>query len=504
MESNLRILHLDIDADVSEAVRKTLTAGAGGFGLKIDRVERPAEFRKAVESHDYDLILSAWSLPEADGMEALRFARQSPPCPPFIFLVDVIAPEQAVDAVKAGADNVVLKTGLDRLRPAVTQAFDARRPQPAPPRPDHIVESDRRKDELLAMLVHALRNPLAPMRSALEVLRLIGAHDPALKHHTDIIDRQVSYQARLIGDLFDISRILEGKMEMRKSPIDLNDVLAQAVELSLPPVELRRHKLNMLVEGRPLRVEADPDRLVQAISALLANSVKFTEQDGQIWLEAKAEDGTIIVKVRDTGMGIAPEMLPQIFDLPIELGRDRSRGGLGVGLTLVKQIIDLHGGSIEARSEGIGCGSEFVIRLPAFIDEKTGNAPHAQGFTPAWSPMRRILVVDDVADSAESLADLLILWGHDIQTAHDGPTAIKVAHAFQPEVVLLDIGMPGMDGYQVARTLREMKECADALLVAMTGYGQEEDRELALQAGFDRHLTKPVELEELQKILTSF
>lgn len=497
---NLRILHLDIDADASESIRRLLADGESG--IKIDRVERMAEFQPAVASHDYDLILSAWTLPETDGMQALQTTLNYPPSAPFILVVDSINPEQAVDVIKAGADDIVLKSDLSRLLPSIERALQSHETGPA--KPDNIVEADRRKDEMLVMLVHELRNPLAPMRSAVEVLRLIGAHDPALKHHTDIIDRQISYQARLIGDLFDISRILEGKMEMQKSPIDLNDVLTQAVELSLPPIEVRRHKLNMNVHGKPLRVEGDPDRLVQAIGALLANSVKFTEKDGEIWLEATADDGRVVVRVRDTGMGIAPEMLPHIFDLPIELGRDRSRGGLGVGLTLVKQIVDLHGGTIEAHSDGLGRGSEFVITLPALAEGRIAGKPRAPVFTPSWSPMRRILIVDDVADSAESLADLLILWGHDIQTAHDGPTALKVAHAFQPEVVLLDIGMPGMDGYEVARKLREMEECADALVVAMTGYGQDEDRELALDAGFDRHLTKPVDLEELQKILTSF
>ncbi|MEN6624915.1 MAG: response regulator [Candidatus Sumerlaeia bacterium] len=500
MDGIFRVLHLDPDAAATGLAQANLSTLYSE--IEIDCVDRFEAFMDALARHRYALVLSGWGLPGGMCRQSLEHVRREEPGLPFIVFADEsIGLDEAVHAVKLGADDVVFKNRPGRLAQAVRGALEAHKPVPEP---ENIADANRRKDEMLGMLVHELRNPLAPMRSALEVLRLIGAHDPALKHHTEIIDRQIGYQARLIGDLFDISRILEGRMEISKQSTDLNDVLTQAVELSLPPLELRRHKLTMNVPPMPLRVEADPDRLVQAIGALLSNSVKFTEQGGQIWLEASVEDDQAVIKVRDTGMGMLPEMLPRIFELPIELGRDRSRDGLGVGLTLVKQIVELHNGTIEARSEGLGRGSEFVIRLPMAGEERVAGKPRAAVFAPAWSPMRRILVVDDVADSAESLADLLILWGHDIQTAHDGPTAIKVAHAFQPEVVLLDIAMPGMDGYEVARKLREMEECADALLVAMTGYGQEEDRNRALDAGFDRHLTKPVDLEELQKLLTSF
>lgn len=367
-----------------------------------------------------------------------------------------------------------------------------------------LAEEGRRKDEFLATLSHELRNPLAPLRNALHVLRHADADGPTFEKAHDVAERQVRHLARLVDDLLDISRITRGKVELRRAPVDLASAVAEAVETVRPLVEARRHELSVLLPAETLRLEADPIRLEQVLANLLTNAAKYTEPGGRIWLTAERDDSEVVLRVRDTGVGIPAAMLARVFDLftQVEGSSEHSQGGLGIGLTLVRSLVEMHGGNVEARSEGLGQGSEFVVRLPALPETYAGQA---KGKGSAWEPGKsralRVLVVEDNVDAAKSLAILLRLWGHEVHLAPDGPAALEMARVHRPEVVLLDIGLPGMDGYEVARRLREQGGPHRPLLLAMTGYGREEDCRRAQEAGFDRHLVKPVDLEELEGLL---
>jgi PAS domain S-box-containing protein len=362
-------------------------------------------------------------------------------------------------------------------------------------------EADRRKDEFLAMLAHELRNPLAPIRHAAQVFRLLAPAEPNLQRAQDMIERQVQEMTRLVDDLLDVSRITRGKIGLTREPLDLAVVIAAAVETSRPLIDAHRHQLLVSLPGEPLGVEADATRLAQVISNLLNNAAKYTSEDGHIWLTVEACPGEAVVRVRDDGVGIPPDLLPQVFDLFVQGDRSlaRSEGGLGIGLTVVKSLVEMHGGSVEARSEGPGKGSEFIVRLPAVEMQPAPAKRDDEGGLSG--PSRRVLVVDDNEDVAHSLALLLQIKGHEVRTAHDGLTALNVAGEFLPEVVLLDIGLPTMDGYEVARRLRQQTGLENVVLVAVTGYGQEEDRRRAEEAGFDAHLTKPAEPAALQRLL---
>jgi signal transduction histidine kinase len=475
-------------------------------------------------------------------------------------------------------------------------------------RAEELAEADRRKDEFLAMLAHELRNPLAPIGNAVKVLQLAGSADPVLMRARAILDRQVRHMSRLVDDLLDVSRITRGLIQLDPEPLDLVALTEQAVEMARPALDGRQHQLTLTLPPEPLWVEADPIRLEQVVANLLNNAIKYTEPEGRIWVHLAVEsegargrggDGATgrqgdegspdlgsshhagslprpavpspprplapsppppvaVLRVRDTGIGMSPEMLPRVFDLFAQADRslDRSQGGLGLGLTLVRRLVEMHGGSVAARSDGPGRGSEFLVRLPVIQgsgvrgqgserqgsgvrgqgSERQGSGvrgqgsgkteasapeltpdpspltPGAQRLTPDPSPLTpgaqrltpavRVLVVDDNVDAAAMLAELTELWGCETQVAHDGPAAIEAARAYQPEVVLLDIGLPGMDGYELARRLREQGGLKGALLVAVTGYGQEEDRRRSRAATLDDHLTKPVDPEALRQLVT--
>ncbi len=363
-------------------------------------------------------------------------------------------------------------------------------------------EADRRKDEFLAMLSHELRNPLAPIRNALHLMKLPGANSEAVEHARQMTERQVAHMVRLVDDLLDVSRIMQGKVELRKEPAELAGVIASAVETAQPVIDAAGQQLLVSVPDEPLRLEADPVRLAQAIGNLLHNAAKFSQRAGRIWLTAGREGGEAVVRVRDEGAGIHPDLLPSIFDLFVQGDRslERSQGGLGIGLTLVRKLIEQHGGTVTAHSAGPGKGSEFVVRLPGLLPASV-PAPAAGAAPPAHAAPRRVLVVDDNVDAAESTAMLLRMWGHEVRLAHNGPEALRAAEPFRPEVVLLDIGLPGMSGYEVARRLREQPGSRDAVLIAVTGYGHEDDRRTSAGAGIDYHLTKPVDPEVLEPLL---
>lgn len=367
-------------------------------------------------------------------------------------------------------------------------------------------DADRHKDEFLAMLAHELRNPLAPVRNAVTVLQYAGSTDPRLQRQSGIISRQVTHMARLLDDLLDVSRITRGKIVLQKQPVHLTDVLAHAVETATPLVQSRNQTLHVTDPPDKLLVEGDPDRLAQVVGNLLNNALKYTHEGGEIWLEAKREGGQAVICVRDNGMGIAPEMLPRIFELFAQADRTlgHAQGGLGIGLTMVHRLVQMHGGTVDAHSAGLGYGSEFIVRLPALPEP--GELP-AHPTEPALKNQnrdrqtRRILVVDDVVDAADTLAEVLELWGHEVHKVHDGEAAVEAVRQLHPEVVLLDIGMPGMDGFEVARVLRREHPNQPMLLVALTGYAQDSDRQEALRAGFDAHLSKPVDLDTLRTVL---
>jgi two-component system CheB/CheR fusion protein len=363
--------------------------------------------------------------------------------------------------------------------------------------------ADRRKNEFLSMLAHELRNPLAPIRNALEIWRRGDAGKTAERQAQAMMDRQLRQEARLLDDLLDVSRISRGTIVLKKRPVDLTHFVAQTVNDARPQFDAYRHKLTLSLPEHALPVEGDPARLQQIVSNLLNNAVKYTPPGGRITLTLAREGRDAVLKVADTGIGISPELLPSIFDLFVQADKslDRAESGLGIGLTLVRRLVELHGGHIDVRSGGSGKGSEFTVRLPALpgtaLPTASAEAEAAEGKPVA---RRRILIVDDNTDTAESMALLLQLEGHEVRTAFDGPGALDAAKIFHPQIVLLDIGLPGLDGYEVARRLRALPEPETPLLVAMTGYGQAEDRGRSHAAGFDEHLVKPVDLDRLKAL----
>jgi len=369
-------------------------------------------------------------------------------------------------------------------------------------RAEELAEADRRKDEFLAMLAHELRNPLAPVRNAVQILQATRTDDPVVVRLTEMLSRQVRHMAHLVDDLLDVSRITRGKVDLQKEHVILTDVVSRAVEIARPLIETRRHDLNISLPPDPILIEADPTRLTQILGNLLNNAAKYTEDGGHIWVSAIRDHCDVVVSVRDSGIGLAPEMLSRVFDLFTQENRtiDRSQGGLGIGLTLVKRLVEMHAGTVRATSDGPGRGSEFVVRLPALpaCQDVTTDAKPSE---PPVASSRRLLIVDDNVDSAESMAELLTLVGHQVRTAHDGPAALREAQAHRPEFVLLDIGLPRMDGYEVARRMRDNPDLRSATLIAMTGYGQDEDRRKTHEAGFGYHLVKPLNLEEVSRIL---
>lgn len=374
-------------------------------------------------------------------------------------------------------------------------------------------ERDAAKDEFLATLVHELRNPLGPIRTAVELMKLAPEDPQVAVSSREIIERQLARMVRLLDDLLDLSRVSQGVVELRRARLPLAQVLRDAVEASRPLIVQFAHLLTVTLPEDDVCIRADPTRMVQVFTNLLGNAARFTPRGGRIELSARPVAGDrVVVSVCDSGLGIPREMLTSVFDTFVQVERSQAQvgGGLGIGLTLVRRLVELHGGSVEARSEGLGCGSELLVRLPLAQEVETESEPEVTlRKRPASPPRvepeeprrRRIVVADDNIDAAESLSQMLRMVGHETRTAHDGEDAFRVACEFQPDAMVLDIAMPGLDGHDLARRIRQQPWGSDALLIAATGWGQARNKRESRDAGFDHHLVKPIEFAALDKLL---
>ena len=364
-----------------------------------------------------------------------------------------------------------------------------------------LIAADHRKDEFLATLAHELRNPLAPIRTGLDILRLRSGDAQATQRATDIMERQLRQMVRLVDDLMDVSRINTGKFAIKTGRVELKAVVNDALEVVRPYVELHGHELVIDLPDRPVFLHGDATRLAQILSNLLNNAAKYTNRGGRVSLKATVEERTLVVVVSDTGIGIAPDMLDTVFEMFVQVDStlERSSAGLGVGLSLARKLVELHGGAIEAHSAGLGHGSQFVVRLPIVVDPELPAKPTPASFISAET--YRILLADDNVDFVNSIGALLTAMGHSVVITHTGPDALAAAKRFCPDYAFLDIGLPQMSGYDLARHIRELPCCAMTVMIAVTGWGQEKDRQLAFEAGFDHHMVKPVRFEQIEEIL---
>ncbi|MEO6709586.1 MAG: response regulator [Planctomycetota bacterium] len=366
-------------------------------------------------------------------------------------------------------------------------------------------DADRRKDEFIAMLAHELRNPLAPIVNGLEMMRLKQLNDPQLVWCRDVITRQVAHLTRLVEDLLDVSRITQGKIKLQTAEVELTKVIERAIETVRPLMDAHNHVLSVHMPADPVVVQGDAMRLAQILSNLLSNAAKYTHDRGKIQLHVSCTDSNVHIRVKDSGVGIPAEMMPKMFELFVQFERtlDRSQGGLGIGLALVKRLVELHGGDVSVHSEGSGRGSEFIVQLP-LIPARAADVPkpsEEDSTTSSAVPGRKILVVDDNVDAADALAMLLRHTGHRVQTAHSGADAVSQTQRFLPQVIFLDLGMPGMNGYEAAELIRKLPRGGEIMLVALTGWSQTDAREATRRAGFDLHLVKPIDHAALQKLL---
>ncbi|MCS0584264.1 ATP-binding protein [Massilia pinisoli] len=361
--------------------------------------------------------------------------------------------------------------------------------------------ADRRKDEFLATLAHELRNPLAPIRTGLDILRLRSGDAQATQRATDIMERQLRQMVRLVDDLLDVSRINTGKFTIKSGRVELKAVVNDALEVVRPYIELHGHELTIDLPDRPVFLNGDATRLAQILSNLLNNAAKYTNRGGRVGLKATVDDRTLNLVVSDTGIGIAPDMLDTVFEMFVQVDStlERSNAGLGVGLSLARKLVELHGGTIEAHSAGVGHGSQFVVRLPIVVEPELPAKPTPMSFISAET--YRILLADDNVDFVNSIGALLTAMGHSVVITHNGPDALAAAKRFCPDYAFLDIGLPQMSGYDLARGIRDLSCCTMTVMVAVTGWGQEKDRQLAFEAGFDHHMVKPVRFEQIEEIL---
>jgi signal transduction histidine kinase len=485
----VRVLLIDDDEEDYILTRELLSDSTDTrFDLKW--VSTYSEAVDVLRRGDSDVYLIDYRLGSHDGLELLKHFARSPL--PMIILTGEDDRSIDLEAMRCGAMDYLVKgqINIQLLERSIRYAIARKRTE----------EALRHKDEFLAMLAHELRNPLAPILAALHILELPQIDEARARRAREIMNRQVGHMARLVDDLLDAARIMRGRIELHKQPHEMMNIVDHAIETARPVMNAQGHRLVLNAPHRPIPVEADAVRLSQAIANLLTNAAKYTEKERRIFVTVAAEGDDAVVRIRDQGVGIEPDLLPRIFDLFVQGERAlaRSQGGLGIGLALVKRLVELHGGAVTAFSEGRGKGSEFVVRIPMTFDYVRDEK--APALIIPTRP-RNVLVVDDNVDSAECVGAMLELNGHQVQVVHDGFAAIEAARHQKPDVILLDLGLPGRDGYEVARILRNDADLKKAKIVAVTGYGSDEDRLRSEQAGMDIHLTKPVDPDRLEEII---
>jgi signal transduction histidine kinase len=489
--------------------------------LRVEVVSSAADVLTRLSEAEFDLVLIDLRLPEMNALELLKEVKARGLLVPFIVVTGGGDEAAAVASLKLGAYDYIVKRDdyLTRLPHAIEHAVArcqfaqinrrlqkelAERQRAEAALREHaaaLADVARQKDEFLAMLSHEMRNPLAPIRTALELLGRAGLKDGTSADAYDVIDRQITHLSRLLDDLLDVARITTGRVNLRMETIDVLRVVEDAIDSTRDLILARRHRFDTSLPEAPLTIRGDPTRLAQVLVNLLNNAAKYTAEAGTIRLRVTSEDGHAVVRVTDTGAGIPPRLLPKIFDLFTQDDRtlDRAEGGLGLGLTLVRRITELHGGSVAVHSEGRGRGSEFTIRLPLHAGDVMSTRAVRVPSQPSH-PLR-YLVVEDNVDAARMLELALTIEGNDVRLAVDGSDAIASAAAFRPDVIVLDIGLPRMNGYDAARAIRQLPGLADVHIIAVTGYGQNADYEKSREAGVDIHLVKPVDLDELLRIV---
>lgn len=521
----LDVLIIEDNPGDARLIREML-AEAEVARFRTEVVASLAEGLERLDVDGADVVLLDLSLPDSLGLDSFKGVRDEVPDVPVVVLSGHEDEELAARAVHEGAQDYLVKGQVNAalLGRSLRYAVERQRiEEQLRHRAEELREADRRKDEFLAMLAHELRAPLPPMLAAVEVLGNEDAEPEAVAWARETVERQIGNLARLLEDLLDVSRIVHGKITVQKEPVRLVDVVRAAVDTVAPLIDRRDLRLSVAEPEAPGWLDADPTRLEQVLVNLLQNAVAYSEPGGRIWLEAAVEGEHARIRVRDDGAGMEPEFLERVFE-PFTQARpaqERASGGLGLGLALVRSLVELHDGTVSARSDGPGRGSEFEVRFPtggvsapgsdspagagAAGEDAAVAGPAGEGAAAAGpgdgGRKLRVLVVDDDRDSARGLALLVDEWGHEVHVAYDGPGGLRLAREHPPEVALLDIGMAGMDGCELARELRSDATTSDAVLWAVTGYGREEDERRSREAGFDRHLKKPVPLPKLRRLL---
>jgi signal transduction histidine kinase len=504
--SETQVLLVEDEPGYARFLREVLADAEDG-PYRISAVSSLADALARLAAATFDIVLLDLGLPDADGTEALLRVGDAGPDVPIVVLSALNDLDVALESMRIGAQEYLVKGQAENvlLPRAIRYAIERKRLQAAAATARAEAErANAVKDDFLAMLGHELRNPLAPIVNALGLLRRRAG--PQFERERSIIDRQVRHLIQLVDDLLDVSRIARGKVELHPTTVDVADIVSDGLEIARPVLDERGHTVQTEAPRGDLFVDGDRARLAQVVANLLTNAAKYTNRGGSIAIRAHADGASVAVSVRDNGVGIPASLLPRVFDLFQQGERplDRTAGGLGLGLAIVKSIVTLHGGTVTAASDGVGLGSEFTIRLPS------GAAPAVRRPTPAHgaalaedAPRRRVLIVEDNEDVAAMLESALQDLGHTARTAGEGPSALALAESFHPDVALLDIGLPGMDGYELARQMRARLGDEAPLLVAVSGYGQKADRARARNAGFDHHLVKPVPVELFEELFAS-